>query len=104
MQKIIKLTESDLTQIVRLVIMENKKDNKINIENMFVGRSMVIFKNEDGEYCNVTMRHGNDIRPTYTVIFKKDLGSMDMATRPAMKTKVASRVNKMLMADGFKVV
>jgi hypothetical protein len=76
----------------------------IKVENMFVGKSMVVFKNDGGEYCNITMRHNNDIRPTYTVIFKKDLGSMDMATRPAMKTKVASKVNKMLMDGGFNVV
>ena len=81
----------------------NNKD-MIKVENMFVGKSMVVFKSEGGEYCNITMRHGNDIRPTYTVIFKKDLGSMDMTTRPAMKTKVASKVNKMLMDGGFKVV
>jgi len=102
MQKIIRLTESDLTQIVKLVIMENKKDNKIDIDKLFVGSGgMVVFKNEDGEYCNVTKRHTNN-GIIYSVVFNKDMVSL--ATRPAMNTKVAGKVNKMLMSDGFKVV
>ena len=73
----------------------------IKVENMFVGKSMVVFKNDGGEYCNVTRRHTNN-GVIYCVVFNKDLVSL--ATRPAMYTKVASKVNKMLMSDGFKVV
>lgn len=78
----------------------NDKD-MIKVENMFMGRSIVVFKNEDGEYCNVTKRHTNN-GIIYSVVFNKDMVSL--ATRPAMNTKVASKVNKMLMSDGFKVV
>lgn len=107
MKKVIKLTENDLTNIVKRVMIESdKKKETSDNESLGIvlkGKRSGVFKNDEGEYCTVLRRYDGN-KQKFQIIFSKNIGGSEMATRPAINSTSEKRILKFIKDEGFKLV
>lgn len=107
MSKIVRLTESDLARIVKRVMIESDKkketsDNE-SLSIVLKGKLSGVFKNDEGEYCTVLRGYDRN-KQKFQIIFSKNIGGSEMATRPAINSTSEKRILKFIKDEGFKLV